>query len=333
MATTEEAARLEPQSRNALSLYGLSEPTELELLTFSENAVFRASFADHEPVVVRLHSIGYHSKAAVDSEMMWLLALGRDTDLTVSVPVPTPSGEYVVTATHPEFAPRHAAVFTVLPGTAPAEDNLVPDYRMLGHTTARLHVHAETWTPPPGFVRLAWDLDGAFGPQPNWGSWRAGPRVQPQQIPVLQAAEDLIRARLTEYGQGRDRYGLIHSDLRLANVLADDGAVAVIDFDDCGFGWLLYDLASAMTFIEDDPLTPALIDSWLSGYTEVRALSEQDLAIIPTLIMMRRMVILAWLGSRPGTEVWLQQEPGYAAFTVEMANLYLDSAGAAVLPH
>ena len=332
MATTEEALRLEPQARDALARYGLPEPTELQLLTFSENAVFWATFESHQAVVVRLHSIGYHTKAAVESEMMWLLALARDTDLTVSAPLATPSGEYVVTATHPSFEPRLAAVFRVLPGTAPAEDNLVVDYRMLGQTTARLHLHATSWTQPPNFERLAWDLDGVFGASPNWGPWRDGPNVGADDIPVLHSAEDLIRRRLTEYGQGRERYGLIHSDLRLGNVLVDGDAASVIDFDDCGFGWLLYDLASALTFIEDDPLVPALIDSWLAGYTDVRPLDEDDIAIIPTLIMMRRMVILAWLGSRPGTELWRQEAPRYSKITVDMANVYVASSGAAVLP-
>ncbi|OBF11777.1 phosphotransferase [Mycobacterium sp. ACS4331] len=332
MATTEEALRLEPQARDALARYELPEPVDLQLLTFSENAVFWASFESREPVVVRLHSIDYHTKAAVESEMMWLLALARDTDLTVSAPLSTPSGELVVTATHPGFEPRLAAVFRVLPGSTPTEDNLVADYRMLGHTTARLQLHATSWTPPPTFERLSWDLDGAFGPSANWGSWREGPNVGAADIAVLQAAEDLIRRRLTEYGQGRNRYGLIHSDLRLGNVLVDGDAVAVIDFDDCGFGWLLYDLASALTFIEDDPLVPDLIDSWLAGYTDVRPLDEDDIAIIPTLIMMRRMVILSWLGSRPGTELWSQEAPRYSKITVDMANVYLASSGAAVLP-
>ena len=142
----------------------------------------------------------------------------------------------------------------------------------------------------------------------------------------------LIRDRLHRYGCGPSRFGLIHSDLRLSNILMDGATAQVIDFDDCGFGWFLYDLASALTFIEDDPQVPALIDSWLGGYAEVRPLEEADLTEIPTLIMMRRMVILAWLGSRPGTPVYLEEGPRYARVTAEMARIYVASGGASVLP-
>ena len=43
-----------------------------------------------------------------------------------------------------------------------------------------------------------------------------------------------LRARLAAFGTGPARYGLIHADIRLANLLVDDGRVSVIDFDDCG---------------------------------------------------------------------------------------------------
>jgi Ser/Thr protein kinase RdoA (MazF antagonist) len=54
-------------------------------------------------------------------------------------------------------------------------------------------------------------------------------------------------------------FGLIHADLRLANLMVDDQGLTAIDFDDCGFGWWVYDLASALSFIETDPRLPELI--------------------------------------------------------------------------
>jgi Ser/Thr protein kinase RdoA (MazF antagonist) len=332
VATVEEAARLEPQARRALAQYGFPEPSRLELLTFSENAVFRTFFESTDSVIVRLHSIGYHTKAAVESELLWVEAIRRDTDVVVPPVIRTPAGDGVVIATDPEFPARLADVFGDLPGASPATDDMVADYRVLGRTTAKLHRHACEWTPPAGFERISWDLAGVFGERPIWGRWQDGPSLDEAGISLLTAAEDLIRTRLDQYGRGAGRFGLIHSDLRLANILMSDGTAQVIDFDDCGFGWFLYDLASALTFIEDDPQVPALVESWLGGYTEVRHLDDDDLSIIPTLIMLRRMVILAWLGSRPGTPVCIEEGPRYARITGEMAQTYLASAGTDVRP-
>ena len=44
--------------------------------------------------------------------------------------------------------------------------------------------------------------------------------------------------------------------MRLANLLVDGRDVSVIDFDDCGFGWFMYDLGSSVSFIEHDPTVP-----------------------------------------------------------------------------
>src|ERR1022692_4470428 len=87
-------------------------------------------------------------------------------------------------------------------------------------------------------------------------------------------------ARLTAFGTGQDRYGLVHADTRLANLLVDDGAVSVIDFDDSGFSWFLYDVGTSVSFFEHEPQVPALIDSWLSGYGRAARLPAADEAEI-----------------------------------------------------
>jgi len=42
----------------------------------------------------------------------------------------------------------------------------------------------------------------------------------------------VIGARLARFGSGAARFGLIHADMRLANLLVDGDDVCVIDFDD-----------------------------------------------------------------------------------------------------
>ena len=80
----------------------------------------------------------------------------------------------------------------------------------------------------------------------------------------------------------------MHADLRLANLIADGDDIQVIDFDDCGFSWYLYDLACALTFLEARPDVDELVASWVAGYREVEELSAEDEAEIPTFLMLRR---------------------------------------------
>ena len=45
--------------------------------------------------------------------------------------------------------------------------------------------------------------------------------------------------------------------------------VRVIDFDDCGLSWFMYDFATTVSFIEDHPDVPALTQAWVDGYRSV----------------------------------------------------------------
>jgi Ser/Thr protein kinase RdoA (MazF antagonist) len=109
----------------------------------------------------------------------------------------------------------------------------------------------------------------AFGHAARWGRWQDGLGVGPSERRVLGRLDSVLRARLRAYGTGPARYGLVHADTRLANLLVHDGSVSVIDFDDSGFRWYLYDLGTSVSFFEHTPEVPALVDRWLEGYRRV----------------------------------------------------------------
>ncbi len=131
-----------------------------------------------------------------------------------------------------------------------------------------MHRHARRWSRPAWFTRFHWDYPAAFGAQARWGRWQDGIGVGPAERQVLTRLDDVLRARLAAFGTGPARYGLVHADTRLANLLVHDGSVSVIDFDDSGFSWYLYDLGTAVSFFEHSPEVPALVDSWLAGYRQ-----------------------------------------------------------------
>ena len=117
---------------------------------------------------------------------------------------------------------------------------------------------------------------------------------------------DTLEQRLAAFGNGPDRFGLIHADMRLANLLVDGAKVNVIDFDDCGLSWFMYDLGSSVSFIEDHPLIPAMTDSWVAGYRTVAELTAEEEYELPTFIMFRRLLLVAWEGSHQDTETGQQ---------------------------
>jgi Ser/Thr protein kinase RdoA (MazF antagonist) len=198
---------------------------------------------------------------------------------------------------------------------------------VLGEVTARMHAHARTWKRPANFERLTWDFEGALGDKGHWGSWRDGMGLDSAKTKHFARGVDLIEKRLRKFGKGDDRYGLIHCDMRLANLLLDGPETKVIDFDDCGFSWYLYDGATALSFIEHRPDVPALIEAWVRGYQKRGKLSAEEIAEIPTFVLFRRILLVAWIGSHAETDLAKSMGVPYTEDTLPLIEDYLKKFG------
>ena len=310
-------------SRAADSMFPHQQPI-LELISQSENTTYSVRPPEGEPVILRIHRSGYHSDAAIRSEHLWLEALRNEAGITTPKVLPAPNGAtitHVATDGLPEG--RACVFFEHLQGEAPAADRLVEHFPVLGEITARMHEHVLGWEPPPGFQRFHWNLDTAFGPHPHWGHWHHSPGVDTQALALLERVVQKLSVRLQQFGMDPNRYGLVHADMRLANLLVYEDEPQVIDFDDCGFSWLLYDLAATLSFLDHRDDADELVDAWLSGYQRARRLSRAELDEIPSFIMLRRMLMVAWIGSHAETELATALRPDYTDTTCLMAEKYL----------
>jgi Ser/Thr protein kinase RdoA (MazF antagonist) len=329
LSAADVAERLEPVARRALRHHGVGPDAGLTLLNVSENATYAVDDpATGERSVLRVHRHGYHDGAEIRSELAWLDALRTDAGVRTPHVLPTVDGEPLLALDEDgAAAPRYVVRFEWLPGSEPADDDLPQQFELLGGITARMHDHVRTWSRPAGFTRFAWDYAGAFGDVARWGRWQDGIAIGPAEREVLGRLDATLRSRLARFGQGPDRYGLVHADLRLANLLVDDGQTFVIDFDDCGWGWFLYDFGAAVSFFEHDPRVPELADSWVRGYRAFRDLADEDVAEIPTFVMMRRLLLVCWIGSHSGTDLAQSMGADYTAGSVELAESYLSRYG------
>ncbi|MEQ6899998.1 phosphotransferase [Nocardioides sp. YIM 152588] len=315
-------------ARRALAHYDIGEPAELRLISLSENGTYlvRHGSAGAAPgtLVLRVHRPGYQTRTSIHSELAWMDRLREDAGITTPEVVPTASGDRVVDLGEGESA-RFVVAFTLVDGVTGEEAADRLSMTELGRITAGMHRHVASWTAPEEFDRFSWDVEECLGTAARWGTYADGPGVAPADLPALGAAAARVRERLAAYGRAADRYGLIHADLRLANLMIDPAsALTVIDFDDCGYGWFVYDLAAAISWLEHEPDTAAAVAAWLDGYQQVRPLSAEDLAMIPTFVMLRRLMLTAWLGTHPDSPPAQEWGVEYGAGTVDLARAYLD---------
>ena len=328
MPMGELLGRLGRLAHRSLALWPVPEGAAARLINVSENATFLVEAPEWRSVL-RVHREGYHSRRAIACELAWCAALGRDGVVTTPRVVAGRDGEAIQTAAAEGLpAPRHMVMLEFLEGRHPDEgQDLSAPFEALGEIAARTHLHSMRWKRPEPFERLVWDLDAVFGPDPTWGRWRDAPRVTPEVAGVLEAVEATVARRLRAYGRGADRFGLIHADMRLANLLIDGGRPRLIDFDDCGLGWFLYDFAAGISFMEDHPQVPALRAAWLGGYERVRPLSAADRAEVDSFVMLRRLALLAWIGSHVEAPEPRALAPDFARVSADLGRRYLARHG------
>ena len=327
--STDQAA-IDRLAALALEPYGLDPASTVRLVNVSENWTYRIDDpSSGRAFALRVHRPGYHTSAEIESELDWIDALRRDGAVETAHVVPAPvNGGRVTQLRTDELGERNVVLFDWLGGTMPelAGEDLLGGFRTLGAVSAEMHRHARAWPRPSSFERFSWSYETTLGPAGHWGRWQDGLGMGREELELLGRLEREIGRRLEEYGTSADRFGLVHADIRLANLLVEDGHVRVIDFDDCGFSWFMYDFATTVSFFEDHPQVPELEDAWVEGYRSVAELASADEAELDTFVMLRRLLLVAWIGSHHtfATEA-AELGAGFTDGTCALAEQYLSS--------
>jgi Ser/Thr protein kinase RdoA (MazF antagonist) len=258
----------------------------IRLLRDRENHVYEMVLADGTRAALRLHRAGYQSPDAIRSELWWCASLAA-AGLPVPAALPALDGGLLVTM--PDG--RHASAIAWLEGealgeagqpfTRPLRDTL-DLHHALGALLARLHQTTDTLTLPEGFSRPSWDREGLVGEAPFWGRFWDHPAASPDQRATLIRARDMLRERIA------GDIGLIHADVLRENVLVNNRSPSLIDFDDSGFGFRLYDLGTVLSQNLYEPAYPQIRDALMAGY------GTTDLVMVESFTLARTLASVGW---------------------------------------
>lgn len=292
--------------QQVLSQYRFSESAECRLLCRKKNLFYLVDDPSCGVKAVLRVSGLRRTAEQLSTEALWLSELHRDTNLPVPRLIRSNAGAFYTALSHP-FLPRgyYGMVFSFVRGTQVEVNtrSFGALYQQMGELAAQLHQNAILWTGMNRLPRPVLDCDAI----------NAALFEELEDRELLLHALAILRKRLNHFGRTPDRFGLIHADMRPANLLVENGRMTVLDFDDCGYGWFLYDFAASVSGMETHPLLPKMMKAWLGGYRNYRKISREEAEELPTFLLLHRLLQLdgkARSGQIP--ETFLQETIGLA---------------------
>jgi Ser/Thr protein kinase RdoA (MazF antagonist) len=285
-----QARRLRQMASRALARYDLRGP-RLSLVDNGFNGIFRVDTDDSRRYALRINSPAHRTLTEIRSEVWWLRALSRETELTVPEPISMRDGDLVGTVEVDGVPqPRHHVVFRWLDGRNVRRPPTPALAAELGYLMARLHDHADTFVPPPEFSATRRDRAWPFGVPGAVYADDEDARFPPPRRAVLREAAARVEAALAELYADPDGLRFLHFDLHQGNVKVDRGRLWPLDFDDCRWGYPVQDIAVSLFYLERnslraDPHDAALRAAFARGYTRRRPWPERYTGQLDTFVV------------------------------------------------
>lgn len=305
---------------------------DVELVKYRENAVFSVFDETGRRFALRIHRHGYHSDEELLSEIQWMNALRAD-GLAVPEIIPAKDGAPFVIVSAPSIPEaRQVDLLGWLDGSPvgatedlPSSDNgeLAGLYRAAGALAARVHNQSSAWSMPTSFTRHAWDEEGLLGENPFWGPFWELAKLDDADRLLIGKARAKASVELASIGKASQSYGLIHADFVPENLLKRGDQLMLIDFDDAGFGWHMFELATALYFHLDAPYYPSIRDALIAGYRSQRPLADEEWERLPLFLLLRSLTYLGWVHTRHETQTARELTPMLIERTRGLAKDYL----------
>jgi Ser/Thr protein kinase RdoA (MazF antagonist) len=243
----------------------------------------------------KVHRTNWRAREAILWEMAALIHMGGK-GVEVAMPVPRRDGEFITELRAPEGL-RSAVLFHWANGHAPEYTDSAHALQY-GRLVAKLHTAGDDL--PPNGSRPKMDMEYLFAKP--LARIRSRLRDLPSVAARLTALEErtLIQVRRAEKELGD--WGFCHGDVWANNARIDGNRLVLFDFDFCGSGWQVFDLASYRWHARYVDLEQASWKPFIEGYLQIRPAAASSLEFIGLFMILKHLWTTAhWIGRLPET--------------------------------
>jgi len=305
LSRRERLYRLRELAITALEAYEL-QGARLSFIQYFENIIYRVDLPessnlisntnpyDSNRYVLRIHAVD--DADSIASELTWLAALNQEAGMPVPAPVMTPDGKLLTTIVTPGMPNgRVVSLMRWLDGRR-FRNGLRPKHMTaLGQVVAQMHTFSANWRPPTGFSRPHWNWDSQLGGSMFRHSMEeVVESIPPKFKQPFQVISKEAKQIMESMGKGPDAYGMIHADLYPENVLFKDGKALPIDFEDCGYGYWMWDIAVALCEWAWGNEWERMRDAFREGYAQIRTLPKMQWAQLDLFVATQFATMVLW---------------------------------------
>lgn len=278
---------LEAFSLQILSRYQIDVKSAVSI-NYEYNATLKVEATDGRLFALRINTNSPRTPENLRAEIAFVRFLAEDSRVKVPHPIENIDGDFYTSILHDASGRMfHCVLYSWILGEELEDEPTDEQLYALGAAMATMHLVAPGFTLPDGSVLPTFD-------DPLW--WTEDFLLSEKSV-LETEARDLISRALSAIKSGVAKYyenaapRIIHADLHGGNVLWHEGGLSVIDFDDCGLGLPLQDLATAIYYLD----TPEQDAAFRRGYESIAPIPECSEREMKMLFLQRRIILLNYL--------------------------------------
>ncbi len=224
------------------------------------------------PYVLRVSHTHWRSKSDIDFELE-LLEFLQQRYIPVAYPLRTQDGQLSVEINAPE-GKRYAALFTYAPGRVALGDLTPTQATILGETVAKLHLTAVDFRTQAKRhpLSLEYLLDNSLQIIAPFLDHK------PQDLAYLVEAIAQLKHQLQDFPKEPPFWGICWGDPHSGNAhFTPDNKVTLFDFDQCGHGWRIFEIAKFFQVALCTGVGPTIREAFVQGYQSVQELVASEM--------------------------------------------------------
>ena len=297
--------------QEAVQRYGISQD-QISLLDGFESYIYEFERDSAEYILRIAHSIR-RSSALIKGEIDWINYLS-DGGVSIARVIPSLNGELVEIIDDGNGGQFLATAFTKALGGVPWEQATwdTPEfYESCGQIIGKMHALAKEYQPSdPDWKRPEWDAPGNL----ELDDWL--PESESDALGKFRK----LKPYLDTLPKDREGYGLIHQDAHAGNFFMDEsGKITLFDFDDCVYGWYIYDISMVLFYKAMGPqntreYVQEFMTNFLRGYGRENQLDAKWLKEIPYFLKLREIDLYAVIHRSYNVDNLVNEDPWAARY-------------------